>query len=85
VGNVSHIKRTAQAEYVREKGYEKDVWASECGSKKRLEKNARWWTLRFALPIKYHYGDHIREDEMVGTCGTHWGEQKYTQVFGGEM
>jgi len=41
VGNVSHIQRTAPAEDVREKGYEKDVWASECGSTKRLEKTAR--------------------------------------------
>lgn len=41
MGNVSRIKQTAQAEDVLEKGYEKDVWASECGSNKRLEKTAQ--------------------------------------------
>jgi hypothetical protein len=38
VGNVSRIKQIAQAEDVREKGSEKDVWASECGSNKGMEK-----------------------------------------------
>jgi len=31
---------------------------------------------------KYHYGNHIKGDEMGGICNTHGLDEKYTQNFG---
>jgi hypothetical protein len=37
----------------------------------------------FSIP-KCHYSDQIKETKFGGVCGTHGGEEKCEQGFGGE-
>jgi hypothetical protein len=38
----------------------------------------------FMICTKYYLGDHIKENEMGGTCGTYGRDERYLQDFGGE-
>jgi hypothetical protein len=51
---------------------------------RRLEKISPYRISRLSLFNKHSEGDQMKEDEMGQACGTHGGEQRCVQDFGGK-